>query len=237
VREDIGDGSQFKKQRQLLKRATELVEAQPDILDDCRACIVRQFQRRIASDDHLPCRERTRGIGGLPGGTDDDRPVAGAKLLLLATAANERLTFLSKDAGVAAPLVNTPSDPTLFGATVELCTAEGTVVFDLPANFWRVSRSGSVFKFKQRGAPADVKVAVIQGGRGLKVSSSAVGVAVPGGLGPVGVRVSTGVVRNCVLFPPDSIVTDEPGRYLAEGAAAGAALDCGNDALGCAAVP
>ncbi|HWP65320.1 MAG TPA: hypothetical protein VNO26_05350 [Candidatus Limnocylindria bacterium] len=234
---DVGDGSQFEKRRQLLKRVIELLDARGGVTDGCQACITRQFQRRLPIEEQLPCRERLQGIGGFPNGTEEDRPVAGAKLLLTATASKERLSFLSKDAGVAAPLVNTPSDPTLFGASVELCTAEGTVVFDLPADHWRVSRSGSVYKFKRPGRPADVKMAVIQRGRKLKVSSNAVGVPLGGGLGPVGVRVGTGTVRNCAFFPSTTIVTDAPGRFLAEDAAAGAALDCGNEALGCAAVP
>ena len=51
--------------------------------------------------------------------------------------------------------------------------------------------------------------------------------------GPVGVRVSTGDVRNCALFTSETIVRDEPGKYVAQSALAGAVADCSDAALGC----
>ena len=133
------------------------------------------------------------------------------------------------------PLVGTATDPTLFGATVEFCSAQGRVTFDLPAQFWHASGSGSVFKYTQAGSAVDIKVALIKGGRTLKIVSKAVGIPLPGGLGAVGVRVTTGDVRNCALFTASTILKDEPGKYAAHSALAGAIGDCSDASLGCGA--
>jgi hypothetical protein len=110
-------------------------------------------------------------------------------------------------------------------------------VFDLPAIFWRGNGSGSVLKFRRPGASADVRVALIKGGRMLKIASKAVGLPLPGGFGAVGVRVVTGDVRNCALFTLETIVQDEPGRYVAQAARFDAVADCDDESLGCFAVP
>jgi hypothetical protein len=120
---------------------------------------------------------------------------------------------------------------------VEFCTAQGTAVFDLPANLWRANGRGSVLKFKRPGRSADVRVALIKGGRMLKIASRGVGLPLPGGVGAVGVRIVTGDVRNCALFTLETIVKDDPGRYIARAARADAVADCDDESLGCFAVP
>jgi hypothetical protein len=242
VQSVVGDGSQFKNHGQLMKRVTQLLNERENLPKDCRACIVRQFARHIPAGEQLPCRLRTKGIGGLggpgiPPWTGPDQPLSAVKLLLKVSPTAEKAMFLSKDPAIYPPIANAPSDPTLFGATVEFCSAQGTAVFDLPANAWHLNGSGSVFKFTQPGTSADVKVAIIKGGRTLKIVSKAVGLPLPGGLDAVGVRVTTGDVRNCALFTLETIVKDEPGHYVAQDAHLDAVADCSNESLGCFVVP
>jgi len=232
----VGDGSEFKNHGQLMKGVNQLLNAEKDVLDDCRACIVRQFARQIPVEDQLPCGRRD-GEGRSLRAVGAGQPLSAVKLLLKASATSEKALFLSKDTLIRPPLANTPTDPTLFGATVEFCSAQGSASFDLPANFWHMNGTGSVFKFVQTGSSVDVKVALIKGGRTLKIVSKAVGIPLPGGLGNVGVRVTTGDVRNCALFTAETIVKDEPGKYIAQGAAVDAVADCSDASLGCPAAP
>jgi len=242
----IGDGSTFENHGQVMKRVNQLLNEEKDALGpDCRACVVRQFARQVPIADQLPCVQRKLSALGVqtessalaPRSVGTDQPLSAVKVLLKATSTAEKALFLSKDAAIYPPLANTPTDPTLFGATIELCSAQGSAAFDLPAHLWHMSGSGSVFKFTRTGSGADVKVALIKGGRTLKIVSKAVGIPLPGALGAVGVRVTTGDVRNCALFTLGTIVKDEPGKYVARGASGDAVADCSDASLGCSFAP
>jgi hypothetical protein len=213
----------------------QLVRAADPVDGDCRACIVRQFARSIPTAQQQPCGPDDSARAALAVGVD--QPLSAVKLLLKSSATAEKALFLSKDAAIQTPLLNGPNDPTLFGASVEFCSAGGHAVFDLPAHAWHQNGTGTVFKYTASGSGADVKVALIKGGRTLKVVSKAVGLPLDGGIGPVGVRVATGEVRNCALFTSATILKDEPGKYIAQSALAGAITDCSDVSLGCPSQP
>lgn len=235
IQAEIGDGSQFETRGQLVRTVNALVRAEGEVDGSCRACIVRQYARRIPPAQQQPCgpsgSPRAAFLAGM------DQPLSAVKLLLKTSDTAEKALFLSKDASIQPPVLNESTDPTLFGASVELCSQAGHAFFDLPAESWHANRGGSVFKYTRTGSGADVKVALIKGGRTLKVVSKAVGLPLGGGVGPVGVRVSTGDVRNCALFTSETIVKDEPGKYMARSALAGAIADCSDASLGCISPP
>jgi hypothetical protein len=235
IQAEIGDGSQFENRGQLMMQVIELLPKDGEVDGSCRACIVRQFARGVPVSDQVPCGPSDSARAAFSIGVD--QPLSAVKLLLKATDTAEKALFLSKDSSIQPPVLNGPTDPTLFGASVELCSQAGHAFFDLPAQSWHVNGSGSVFKFTRTGSGADVKVALIKGGRTLKVVSKAVGLPLGGGMGPVGVRVSTGDVRNCALFTPETILKDEPGKYLAQSALAASLTDCSDASLGCSSLP
>lgn len=176
---------------------------------------------------------------GLAGAAD--QPVEGRKLVMKRSASgNEKAVFLSKDSELVGPTAGGSDDPTVVGATVDLCSNAGSASFTMPASNWKSNTPGTVFKFGNKGAPqapSAVKVALIKGGRTLKIVSKQAGLPLLGTEGQVGVRVTTGTTRNCALFSGDDVQKDAEGKLIAKTSSTDGLADCSDAALGCGGSP
>jgi hypothetical protein len=170
-----------------------------------------------------------------------DHPVEGRKLVMKRSASgNEKAVFLSKDTALVGPTLGGSDDPMLVGATVDFCSDAGSASFSLPASSWRANNPGTVFKFTNNGAPeapSAVKMALIKGGRTLKIVSKQAGLPLQGTEGQVAVRVTTGTTRNCALFGPDDVQKDAEGKLIAKTSSADGLADCSDATLGCGGSP
>jgi hypothetical protein len=174
-----------------------------------------------------------------------DQPIAGKKLVIKRSGAGiEKLVFVSKDTSYLFPAIGGADDPatgTPGGAVVELFSQNdpGGGSLSVPAGLgkpgWRV-KDGSVdlYKFINSLAPggiSPVRVLVVKQGRVLKISAKSTGLALAGSQGSVGIRVSFGSLRSCAFFGPTTVRRDEPNRFLARNALAGAVPDCSDASL------
>lgn len=174
--------------------------------------------------------------GGRPYRCTRDRRVSGARLSLRRTGSGkEKAVFVSRDPALVFPVSASGDDPVVVGATVDLLSpAEGSASFDLPASNWSVNPAGMVYKFLNATAPdatSTVKVAIIKHGKLLKVVSKDVGLPLAGPQGSVGIRIQTGLLRNCARFGPGTIVRDEVGKFIAKNASASGLADCSDASL------
>ncbi len=162
-----------------------------------------------------------------------DQPVSARKLQLKGNPAGKgKLLFLSKDAQLVAPTSGSADDPTLVGATVELCSGTGGYAsFVLPASGWK---GGKVLKYVQKGGPpTGVKNMLLKAGRTMKIVGKSTGLDLAAPQGQVAVRVTMGTTRMCALFAGAAVKTDVAGAFDGRDAAAGAVVDCSDAALGC----
>src|SRR5262249_46403349 len=74
--------------------------------------------------------------------------------------------------------------------------------------------------------PTSLKVVVLRAGRGIKIKGRGVGLALATSEGTVGVRLTTGTVRNCALFTPPTVRKDVPGYFAASGPTPSSLVDC-----------
>jgi hypothetical protein len=91
------------------------------------------------------------------------------------------------------------------------------------------------FRFVNKLAPAGispVRAVVLKQGKVLKVAAKAVDLLLATAQGAVGVRITTGSIRNCALFDAATIRRDETNVFIAEGAVAASLADCSNASLG-----
>jgi hypothetical protein len=146
-----------------------------------------------------------------------DHPQATHKLLLQETASGARklLWVTSKSPGAASASV----PPTVSGATLTItnpATAE-TASASLPAGNWVANGPGTVFKFKNKGAPAGpsvVKSALFKSGGILKVSAKDTLITLDeASQGSLEVRLDIGDDRYCARC--DAPAVDTAGKYSA----------------------
>jgi hypothetical protein len=175
-------------------------------------------------------------------GVAADQPLLGTKLVLRRTGAEERLSLVLRDPAVLFPAPGSADDPgtgTPGGATVEMFSAgEGAATLAVPAGLgtpgWRTTTGTHArHRFVNRDAPdgtSPVRSLLLKQGRRLTVVARSTGLPLAIAQGMIGIRVTTGGVRNCALFDPASIVRDVPGRFVARRAAAPA--DCSDATLG-----
>jgi len=152
-----------------------------------------------------------------------------------AASGRERLLFVSKQPGF--PL----EDPSTAGARVELLSPSGYASFDVPAGLgnpgWYRDGMKQLYKFRNGSAPdglSAIRLLVLQNGKQIKISARSTGLML-GGLQSVGVRITTGSVRNCVLFNDSrsTIVKDVATEFAARDAVDTPALaDCSTETLG-----
>lgn len=167
-----------------------------------------------------------------------DRPITGDQLKIKTDGVRSQIVFSSKDPGFLFP---SPADaPSTNGAVVEILPATVTgISMTLPPGVgkpgWAVKETGIPFyKFNNPSAPdgiSVVKTALIKQGKQIKLMARQ-GLAAPGALQAVAVRITSGATRNCALFGVGSIKHDEAGYFLAKKAPAPAIADCSDASLG-----
>jgi len=155
-----------------------------------------------------------------------DDPIPGTKLRLGQKNGKEKLRWLGKSSGSAAGF-GAPLDPTVTGATLELFSpTAGTIAMQLPAAGWTTRGPAGPFKFSNREAPngiSSVRVALLQGGRRVKVLASRTGYSLTTTpLTGVGIRLVAGTHATCSLFATGTVVADAPGIFDARGPGADA---------------
>lgn len=173
----------------------------------------------------------------------EDRPIAAVKLVLKRSGSgSEKLVFVSRDPAFLFPTIGGVDDPATGspgGALLELFSQhEGRAAFAIPPGVgepgWTVKAAKRSYRFVNRSAPAGpstVRIAKIDGGRRLEVSGASVGLALAGPQGLVGVRVTTGSLRNCALFDVTTVQHDEANVFRASHAEASALPDCSDGSL------
>jgi hypothetical protein len=172
-----------------------------------------------------------------------DQPIGARKLIVKKRlAGGERLVFVSRDPAFLFPVIGGADDPTTGspgGAQLDLVTeTDGSATLTAPAGLgrpgWRAKTGGQeVYKFADPpgGTLSDLRVIVLRKAKLLKIVAKASGLALDAPLGAVGVRLTTGSLRSCARFDQTTIRRDEPGRYVAKGAAPGALADCSDASL------
>ena len=170
-----------------------------------------------------------------------DRPVDGVKLSLIRTSTRQKLVFVSRDPAALFPAIGGADDPgtgSPGGALIDLISPVESATLAVPRVAgmpgW-TARAGTtdLHRFTNGSAPAGisaVRLVVVREGRVLKLVARATGLALAGAQGSVGIRVTTGALRNCALF--DAPTVDEAGRFVARGALASALADCSDTSLG-----
>jgi hypothetical protein len=155
-----------------------------------------------------------------------DRPIDGQRLVLRQTGATAKLVFVSRDPDFLFPAIGGPDDPSTGspgGATVELFSAsEGQASLGVPPDSgtpgWTVVSDPPYYKFRNRLAPggiSPVRVAVLRDGKTLKIVAKDAGLPLAVAQGAVGIRITTGTLRNCARFAGSTIRKDEPGAFVA----------------------
>jgi hypothetical protein len=185
-----------------------------------------------------------------------DHPISAHGVEIKSNAAgNGKLLFLSKDGGIVGPTAAGTDDPSVHGASLELCApGDRTGWLGLSASGWKSNGPGTVWRFVARGnsasfmrqqrnrgprggpggrGPQGIKVALVKDGSHVKLVGRSTGLVLDEPLGQVAVRLTMGDNRHCALFGPSTVTRDEPGRFQARGAVASALADCSDEALGC----
>lgn len=171
-----------------------------------------------------------------------DQPLLGTKLLLQKSGTKEKLVLVLKDPAVLFPSVGSADDPgtgTPGGATIEIFSAnEGSATLTVPAGLgkpgWKTKiATRSSHKYINPTAPAGpspVRSMLIQQAKKVTLTAKSTGVPLAVASGAVGIRITTGGIRNCAFFGPASVRTQDAGRFLAKNAVAPA--DCDDATLG-----
>jgi hypothetical protein len=171
-----------------------------------------------------------------------DHSLLGTKLVLKRSGTKEKLVFTTRDPALLFPAIGSADDPgtgSPGGAVIELFSAgEGAATLAAPSGVgspgWQ-SRSGvhDRHQFANVDAPAPpspIRLLLIRSGKGLRITARSTGLPLAVAQGTIGLRVTMGSLRNCVLFDPPSILNDDPGRFVARDGATVA--DCSNASLG-----
>lgn len=180
------------------------------------------------------------GLLAMPPASATDQPIAATRLIIRPS--RQTLFFLSRDPAFLFPAIASADEPaagTPGGAIIDLFSQnQGAVSLTIPAGTgnpgWTV-RPGmpASYKFKNPIAPygiSVVRVALLKQNRIIKISAED---GLPAGpQGAVGVRITTGSLRNCVLFDAATIRRDDAGTFIASDAVAGSLADCSNTSLG-----
>ena len=171
-----------------------------------------------------------------------DQPISAVKITLLRSASGkEKLVFVAKDPAFLFPAIGSADDPgtgSPGGALVELASnAEPSgASFLAPVGVgtpgWQ-SKDGSSDSHSYSNpdaapGPSALRTVVLKQGKRIKVKARGVGLALSGPQGVVGIRITTGTLRNCALFDGPTIKRDEAGRFVARNAVATSLTDCSN---------
>jgi len=168
----------------------------------------------------------------------EDRPIDGKVLKITRTATGARLVFVSRDPALLFPLAEGADDPATGspgGAVVEIfAQTEPPQTVSAPPGLgnpgWKV-RDGAAPSYVYGSATPSVRKIVLREDKLLKILSDDAGLALAAPLGGVAIRITTGSLRNCAVFPPATVRRDETGRFLARDASASAPSDCSDASL------
>ncbi len=173
-----------------------------------------------------------------------DHTIPAVKLRLrLLPSGKEQLLLFSKNPLLPIGAVGSPDDPSLAGAHIELFSPNGPAhtLFDVPAGLgnpgWKLEPTAQLYMFRNGlapGGPSLIKLLVLQNGKKVKILGKSTGLTL-GTLGAVGLRITAGSYRNCVLFDAtrSTLVKDTADEFLGRDAVASPALpDCGAHSLG-----
>jgi hypothetical protein len=132
------------------------------------------------------------------------------------------LVFKAQPPDFLFPPIGSDDDPatgTPGGLTIEVFTqSEGPARPTVPPGVgipgW-TAHDGAVDSFLYRGPGLAVRKIRLREGKTVDVRAADVGLDLSAPLGAVAVRVTTGTRRICAVFTADTIVKDEPGKFLA----------------------
>lgn len=171
-----------------------------------------------------------------------DRPIDALRLKLKEGHGKKALVFLSRDPSFLVPAIGSADDPALAGMTVYLLLAnQASYTFNVPSGSGDPGWSSEPgppprYKFKNAAAPAGIATAQrinMTGSKILKVLlKDGVDFNLGQPLGSVGIRITTGALRNCALFDGPTIRKDTGyGVFVAANATAASMQDCSDVAL------
>lgn len=174
-----------------------------------------------------------------------DQPIDAVELKLKASGSGGTpvLVFVSRDPALLFPSIGSADDPATGapgGAVIEVFSQhEPPATLSVPPGAGNPGWSARAaahpsYKFRNSLAPtgiATMRTVTLKQGKLLKLVARDTGLALTSPLGPIGIRITTGTLRNCALFDAATIVTDKPGLYLAKHALGGSISDCSNASL------
>src|SRR2546426_2983588 len=141
-----------------------------------------------------------------PTAPSNDHPFEGGKLVLTRKPTGREVARVAASLWAPLPARGSPDDPQAVGAVLELFAAPDQTVgrFDMPAELWTARQNGRVYQFfnpKASNSVSPVAVAVLNARRRrLRIESRAVGLALDGPQRGVGVRLTLGSSRYCVVY-------------------------------------
>jgi hypothetical protein len=150
----------------------------------------------------------------------------------------EKLVFMAKDPGFLFPSLGSADDPgtgTPGGAVLDVATRAhpDPFTFTVPAGVgrpgWRAQdRALDSFVYGEPGSPLPlhVKTLSLKQGRVIKIVASSAVLAFDGPQAAIGVRLTTGSLRNCAYFDGATIRKDVPTRLTATVRGASSLVDC-----------
>jgi hypothetical protein len=164
-------------------------------------------------------------LGGVVPASALDQPLRGYKMSLVrAASGNEKLVFVSRYYYSTVPALGGPDDPatgTPGGATIELFSgSEGSVALAVPPGAGRPGWTVGIGKARYRNpdtpaGPTPVRLVSMRSQRRIKIIARAAGLPLNVPHGMIGIRVTTGSLRQCALFEGAAIRVDDPGEFLA----------------------
>ncbi len=161
----------------------------------------------------------------------DSQVIEGKTLRLRTTSNGVSLVFKSKDPNAVFPTIGGANDPSVVGLNVEVFTASQPSTSDsAPAGAEWTSKTGNVDKYVYRGTSPFRRV-VLREGRVIALRGVDVSADMSAPLGPVAIRISSGLDTNCAFFDAGTIRKDLPGKFVARGPSATVLADCSDNTI------
>jgi hypothetical protein len=195
----------------------------------------------LDTDDNVLCAQ-TSSLSQVTVAAEEDQPtpwqdhsLSRTKLVVKRSRSGaEKVVFVAKDPAFLYPEPGTVNDPRhsflsrnldieIFSPTEGVAGGEGYGSFKL-------SSDGNKYVSFDPEAPF-VKAKLIRG-RVLKIQLDATQLSLTAPQGALGVRVTTGLLRNCALFSGDAVFKDQPNRFVGKRSTAAALADCSATSLG-----
>lgn len=142
--------------------------------------------------------------------------ILGRKLIVKDTNRTSKLVFVSKDGQIEVP--DPAEGPDVVGASITVLNPlTGKIgTLPLPAEGWKVNRSGTTYKYND-----GLVKALFRNRRILKVKVKNTMITIDDdSQGTLGIIFTVGTDRYCAIFDPFSIRRDKPCKFVAKKAAA-----------------